>query len=203
MENLKEILESGILELYVLGLTSEEENSTILKMAKLHPELNLEIDTITETLVTYARENVAAPKKDIKALLMGTIDYTERLTNGEAPSFPPELSEHSSSADYAKWLDREDLDISDSTDDIALKIIGSEAGKMTAIVMLKTETPYEIHEHEIEKFLILEGTCDIITDTKIYSLVPGDYFAVPLDLGHVVKVTSEIPCKIILQRVAA
>lgn len=203
MENLKEILQSGILELYVLGLTSEEENSAVLKLAKLHPELNAEMDVITDTLVTYAKEKVTAPKEDVKALLMGTIDYTERLTHGETPSFPPELTEQSDSADFAEWLNRKDLDLSESTDDIALKIIGYEAGKMTAIVQLKTETPYEIHDHEIEKFLILEGTCDIVTESKIYSLVAGDYYAVPLNLGHVVKVTSDKPCKIILQRVAA
>ncbi|PBQ33500.1 hypothetical protein CNR22_17530 [Sphingobacteriaceae bacterium] len=203
MKNIKEFLESGILELYILGLTSEEENLSIRKWATSYPEIHEELDAITEALLTVAQEKVPAPKSDVKALLMGTIDYTERLTLGEAPAFPPELSEKSTAEDFSEWLMRKDLDLSESTEDIELKIIGHEVSKMTAIVRLVTSTPYEIHDKEIEKFLILEGSCDIVTDQKTYSLVAGDYYAVPLNLGHIVKVTSDKPCLIILQRVAA
>ena len=63
--------------------------------------------------------------------------------------------------------------------------------------------PAEVHDNEYEKFLIIEGTCDITVDEDVYSLVPGDYFSIPLYKSHNIKVTSTIPCKAILQRLAA
>ena len=55
----------------------------------------------------------------------------------------------------------------------------------------------------MRNFLIVEGTCTILVENEVYQLVPGDYFAVPLHKSHILKVTSEIPCKVILQRIAA
>jgi mannose-6-phosphate isomerase-like protein (cupin superfamily) len=203
MKDLTEFLHSGVLELYILGLASVEENQLVHQMIRRYPEIESEIDASIESLLSYSKLKVPRPRTDIKAMLMGTIDYTERLINGEAPSFPKALNAHSKIEDYAEWLNRKDLDLSQSTEEIELKIIGSEPEKTTAIVTIKTETPYEIHDKEIEKFLIVEGSCNIVTDEKIYTLVAGDYYEVPLHLGHVVKVTSKIPCKVILQRVAA
>ncbi|MBK8606437.1 MAG: hypothetical protein IPN82_06270 [Chitinophagaceae bacterium] len=37
--------------------------------------------------------------------------------------------------------------------------------------------PQEVHDDEHERFLILEGTCDIVVGNNIHQLVPGDYFA--------------------------
>lgn len=203
MKTLELFIESGILETYVLGLTSEEENKQVREMILLYPEIDQEIDKIMEALIIYSKKSAPAFDPTLKSLIMGTIDYTERLTNGEAPTFPPSLNENSKVEDFSEWLNRKDLELPENTEDISLRIIGYEPEKMTAIVRILVETPYEIHDKEYEKFLILEGTCDIVTDTKTYSLVPGDYYCVPLNLGHVVKVTSKIPCKVILQRAAA
>ena len=68
---------------------------------------------------------------------------------------------------------------------------------------LKDYAPQEVHDDEHEKFLIIEGTCDIIVGNEINQLVAGDYFAIPLHKNHIIKVTSSQPCKVILQRVAA
>ena len=51
MKSSKEYLNSGILELYVLGLTSEEENKEINQMVQIYPELNVELEAITQALV--------------------------------------------------------------------------------------------------------------------------------------------------------
>jgi len=203
MKSVEDYLNSGILETYVLGLTSDEENLEINAMSETHAEIRTEIEKITEALINYA-EKIAPPvNPTIKPMVMAIIDYTERLQKGEIPAPPPILHAHSSITDYATWLNREDMVIPVNFKDIHAKLIGSNAEAMTAILWLKDSTPYEVHDKEHEKFLIIEGTCDIVTDDKVYSLVPGDYFSIPLHIGHIVKVTSQIPCKAILQRVAA
>lgn len=203
MKNVNEYINSGILEMYVLGLTSPEENKEVEELSILHREVKEEIESISKALITYSETK--APKIDptAKPLMLATIDYMERIRNGEERTVPPVLNEYSKISDYDQWLERKDLELKEDLEDFAIKLIGYQPGAMTAIVWIKEATPYEMHDDEFEKFLILEGTCDIITDTHTLSLRPGDYYSLPLNLGHVVKVTSKIPCKVILQRIAA
>lgn len=203
MKNVNEYINSGILEMYVLGLTSVEENKEVEAYAASHPEIKNEIDAISEALVNYSETTSPAIDPTLKPMIMATIDYMERIKNGEERSIPPVLNEYSKISDYKQWLDRKDLELSEDLEDFAVKLIGYQPGAMTAIVWIKESTPYEKHDDEFEKFLVLEGSCDIITDTHTLSLRPGDYYSLPLNLGHVVKVTSKIPCKVILQRIAA
>ena len=133
---------------------------------------------------------------------MAAIDYEERIKNGEPLSAPPLLNENSKLADYTDWLNRRDM-VFPGTEDIFAKIIGYTEQATTAIIWLKDYTPPEVHSKEYERFLIAEGTCNITVGDELNQLVPGDYFAIPLHKIHFVKVTSSIPCKIILQRIAA
>ncbi|MBL7912715.1 MAG: cupin domain-containing protein [Bacteroidia bacterium] len=203
MKNINEYINSGILEMYVLGLTSAEENGEVEKLAASHFEIAKEIEDISKALMIYSQTASPAIDPTVKPMIMATIDYTERIKAGEKPTVPPILNDNSKISDFAQWLNRQDMATPEDAEDIEIKIIGHQKNAMTAIVWIKDATPYEVHDHEYEKFLILEGACDIITDNKIYHMVAGDYFAVPLHMGHTVKVTSKIPCKVILQRIAA
>jgi mannose-6-phosphate isomerase-like protein (cupin superfamily) len=206
MKTFETYLNTGILEMYVLGVTSDEENLEITAMSEIHPEIRDEIDQITENLMNFAEKSAPPVNPTTKPMIMAIIDYTQRLENGEAVTFPPLLHEHSTIEEYASWLNRADMILPvDFKEEIYAKLIGSDTTAMTAILWIKggCGTPYEIHDVEYEKFLIVEGTCDIITDERTYSLVAGDYLTIPLHIGHVVNITSKTPCKAILQRVAA
>ena len=198
----KEYINSGILEQYVLGITSNSETKQVELMAAADPAIKHQIEMINETLEAYAIEHAIEPNPVIKPFLLATIDYTERLKNGEQVSVPPILNENSTEADYAEWLNRSDMTATE-TSDIFAKIIGYTPEAITAIVWLKDYAPHEVHDHEYERFLIIEGTCNIIVGDEINELVAGDYFAIPLYKKHMIKVTSSTPCKVILQRVAA
>jgi mannose-6-phosphate isomerase-like protein (cupin superfamily) len=197
-----EYMGSGLLELYVLGATSPAESTEVELMAATDPAIRLEIEAIEEALEAYAMEHAAAPNPVIKPFLLATIDYTERLKGGEPITMPPVLNKNSIIEDYSPWLNRSDL-LVPGDNAIFAKIIGYTPEVVTAIVWIKEYAPHEIHDHEFEKFLIVEGTCDIVVGDEVYALVPGDYFAIPLHKNHQVKVTSTIPCKVILQRIAA
>lgn len=198
----KEILDSGLLELYVLGLATAEEAKEVELLAATDPEIGNELDAIGRAMEKMATLHAMEPNPVIKPFLMATIDYTERLKNGEQATEPPILTEKSTPADYDAWLNRPDM-VSPNGEDVFARIIGYNEKAITAIVWIKDFAPAEVHDNESERFLILEGTCDIIVDDTPHHLVPGDYFAIPLHKDHMVKVTSGIPCKVILQRVAA
>jgi mannose-6-phosphate isomerase-like protein (cupin superfamily) len=203
MNQVSAYIESGILELYVLGMVNADELKEVQQMAAAHSEIRKEIEEISKALEVYAGANAVAPHPAVKPMLMATIDYSERMKNGEPATFPPILNEHSRIADYGEWLNRTDMILPNHFDELFAKLIGYTAQATTAIVWIKSMAPHEVHHDEFERFLIVEGTCDIIIGEKTYQLIAGDYLQIPLHQGHHVKVTSAIPCKVILQRIAA
>jgi mannose-6-phosphate isomerase-like protein (cupin superfamily) len=203
MNTIKSFLDSGILEMYVLGMASPEEVIQVQEMVVLHEEVRKEIDDISKVLKGYAETHAATPNNTIKAMILASVDYEERLKKGEQPSSPPILTDYSEIKDYDEWLTRKDMVLPADFNEIHARIIGYTPQAISAIVWIKSETSYEVHDNEYEKFLILEGTCDIDIDGDIHQLIPGDCLTIPLHKGHTVKVTSQTPCKVILQRVAA
>ena len=151
----------------------------------------------------YAMQNAVLPPPTIKPFLFAIVDYTERLKNGEQPSFPPVLNENSTISDYKQWINREDIKLPDNFKDFHAQIIGFTPEVTTAIIWIKTMAPDEIHNHELEKFLILEGTCDLNIEGEVFPFKAGDYLSIPLYKKHSLTITSSIPCKAILQRIAA
>lgn len=201
--DVNEYIESGILELYVLGQLSEEENSQVKAMSEKHEEIRKEIENIENALSGYASATGINVDPTAKPMLLASIDYTSRIKQGEALSYPPLLSENSLVSDYEEWLKRPDMVQPADADNIFLKIIGYTTEVTTAIVWVKEFTPSEIHHREFERFLIIEGTCEISIEGKVQQLKAGSYLEIPLHAEHHVKVTSSVNCKIILQRVAA
>ena len=201
--NINDYIASGVLEMYVLGISSKEESEEVERMSIAHPEIKKEIEEISSTLEKQAQQNKIAPHPAIKPLLIATIDYMERMEKGEAPSFPPALNENSILQDYHEWINRKDMFAPPDFEEIHVKIIGFSPEITSAIVWIKNMAPEEVHDNEYEKFLIIEGTCDITIGEKVHQLIAGDYLSIPLHVDHHIKVTSSIPCKVILQRIAA
>lgn len=204
MNTANDYINSGILEMYALGLTSPEETIEVNEMALKFPEIEMEIKTILHTLNFQLTNTTIKPDETGKPFLISIIDYTERLKAGEIPANPSLLNETSTIIDFQEWLQRKDMVLPDEFDEeYFVKIIGYHPEAVTAIAWLKTGAPEETHTKESERFLILEGTCDVYHDGKITSLKEGSFLEMKLFEKHHITVTSDIPCKMILQRVAA
>lgn len=203
MTSWQEYIESGILELYVLNQLDLKSKQDVELMAKLHPEIKEEITNIQLLLEQVAFASAVAPPVTVKPFVFAILDYQERLENGEEPAFPPPLGPKSQPTDYAKWLDREDIFLPDDFEGFHAKIIGYTPELLTAIVWLEFGAPPETHTDEYERFLVIEGTCEISFGAEVHNLKAGDFLQIPLFLSHTVKVTSDIPCKVILQRLTA
>jgi mannose-6-phosphate isomerase-like protein (cupin superfamily) len=198
--NSKEILESGLLESYAMGCLSGPDHDLVATALVKDPSLKQELDEMEHALFLFAQANAITPNLTVKPLLMARVEYMERLKMGESVDPVPELNSGSSITDFERWLTRSDMQLDDNFSDLQIKIIAQEPEKMTAIVWLKTGAPEETHTIEREKFLIIEGTCDLTVGTKVHQLSAGDYLPIPLHVTHRVSVTSDIPCKLILQR---
>ena len=203
MKAIEEFMQSGILEIYVMGAATPEEAATVEEMAATYPQVRQELDQIGQAMEAYAMAHAVEPKATVKPLILATINYLERLKQGERVTEPPVLTAASQISDYADWLTRPDMILPPDAEAIYVKIIGATPAATTAIVWLTGTAEDEVHQKEYERFLVVEGSCDIITDDATYTLNPGDYYGVPLHVKHMVKVTSATPCKVVLQRVAA
>jgi len=203
MNEVSRFIDSGILEMYVMGDTSPEQNALVEKMTGKYPEIKEELYSIELSLEKYAMSQATEVDPTIKPFLMATVAYMERLAKGEKPSYPPQLHANSAISDYEEWLSRPDLALTEPLDEIDAHIISSTPERTMAIVWIRNGAPPEVHKKEYETFLIVEGTCNIVVDGKDNHLKPGDVFTIPLFLSHAVMVTSATPCKIILQRLAA
>ena len=77
VENLKAYIESGVLELYVLGDLSPEEALQVEEMAAQHPEVKAEIAAIEQAIEQYAMQNAVEPSADVETRLFEKLGLSE------------------------------------------------------------------------------------------------------------------------------
>jgi anti-sigma-K factor RskA len=96
--DIKEYISSGILEMYVMGMLSEEENMLVEEYAEEYPEVKQEIERIEEALKVYAETNAPAPPESVKANIF------ERLDKKTVKTVPPVKRIFAKSVHMSKYL---------------------------------------------------------------------------------------------------
>jgi anti-sigma-K factor RskA len=76
--NKEDIISSGLLELYVLGLASPEENAQVEAAMHQYPEIKQEIEAIENSLESYAQENAVKPSTSVKEKIFSQIASGEK-----------------------------------------------------------------------------------------------------------------------------
>lgn len=79
MENLKAYIESGVLELYVLGDLSSEEALQVEEIASQNPEVRDEIAAIELAMENYAIQNAVEPSSDVETKLFEKLGIKEEV----------------------------------------------------------------------------------------------------------------------------
>jgi anti-sigma-K factor RskA len=84
LEDIKAYIESGVLELYVLGDVTAAERAEVEAMALKHPAIKAELDEIERSLELYAEENAVEPAEDLRNRVLNSL-----VTNlGDDRTFP-------------------------------------------------------------------------------------------------------------------
>ena len=73
LEDLKAYIETGILELYVLGDITPDEKLQVQAMALKHPEVKAELDAIELSMELYAKENAVEPSEKLRSRILGSL----------------------------------------------------------------------------------------------------------------------------------
>ena len=82
MEDIKQYIESGILELYVLDTLNPEEKLEVESMAAKYPAIQKEIDEISVTMELFAEQNAIEPPENLRTSVLNqlTFNATEPVT---------------------------------------------------------------------------------------------------------------------------
>ena len=79
---IKDIISSGLLELYVLGMASEQEAAEVTALAKQHPEVAAEIAAIELGLRSYAMIHAVQPTVSVKEKIFSQINTVSAERSG-------------------------------------------------------------------------------------------------------------------------
>jgi len=195
--------ETSRLELYALGVLSPTEMQKVEEKLAEFPSLRKDLLEIEKTLENYAQLHKFKVNPSVKSFLIAKIGYLNRLKSDVFKGRPPSLSKDSKIDDFKLWLDDADFQEPSFYDEMAGHILDVSNEKTTFIAWLKNGVPPETHTQEIEKFLIVEGTCNVTIGGKKHVLNPGNYIEILPNIEHHIQVTSDIRCKVILELTAA
>jgi anti-sigma-K factor RskA len=90
LEDIKEYIESGILELYVLGDMSADEKLQVENMASKHPAVKAEIDEIERAMEFYAEAYAIQPSESLESKILNSLV----VNLGDDNNFPENTKHH-------------------------------------------------------------------------------------------------------------
>lgn len=191
-------IDNDLIEQYVLGQLDAALSRQVEAAADGDPAVRRTIDELRAGLEHYVRSLEVHPPGGVKERILA------KLTAADVePAAPPVIHEMSTIADYARWLNAPDMVRPANAEDVFFIPFAQNAQGLSAVVWLVHGSPEETHTDLIEKFLVVEGSCEIHMRGRVFPLAVGDVLSIPLHTPHTVRVTSTVPCKVVLQRIAA
>ncbi len=76
--DIKDIIASGVVESYVLGLASEKEARAVECLSKIYPEIQEEIFRCAETVELFAQKGAVAVPTSVKTSILEKIKGLEQ-----------------------------------------------------------------------------------------------------------------------------
>lgn len=195
--DIKKFIESGILEEYCLGLLNEEEQSFVIQMSMLYPEVKQELVAIELSMEKLAEQNAISPDVELKQKILSTLGFSDT----EAPLDINNLPFTDKNSKHHEWLSAlGHLIPADPTEDFLMHVLRQDQLAAQMLVITKNDVPEETHDDRMESFFILKGTCVCFVDDRIYRLTPGDFLEIPLYANHDVKIISPYVVAILQHR---
>ncbi len=85
--NIQEYIESGKLELFLLGELTEREREEVIAMAKAHPQIQEELDALEQSMVAFDELTGKKPSPQLKEKIFASLE--EDFKKEEAPKKAP------------------------------------------------------------------------------------------------------------------
>jgi mannose-6-phosphate isomerase-like protein (cupin superfamily) len=184
--DVKQIIDSGILEEYVLGLLDEKQAVELTTLLKTNPLLEEEVSNIEKDLM---KAHKIQPQKELFSMVeekIALIQEEEYLNLENLPLI------HKYS-DHRRWNTLlMDVGANESMDRLDVNILKNTNEVTLYLAWLKDDLMEDGHDTDEfkESFFILEGSCECNFDGKIFTLQAGDFIDIPHKTKHSFKNTS-------------
>lgn len=200
----KELIESGIVELYCLGIASEEERLLVESVAADNLELREEITAVHDALAKYAIASTAAtPQENLKKKIFDSIQAAEVPETKD--SFPPKVDERSNPGDWLNYLDQCQITLPETTAGLTMVELPGNEDFYTYVVFGNPGdvVEEELHTGHLEYLLVCSGTCEMHINGKSSHHRAGDLITITPGIRHSGRVTGTQRMIVIGQRRAA
>ena len=97
----------------------------------------------------------------------------------------------------AEILNLSEIALPESTENIYVKKIASDANSSDFVIFIKKQVPLHKHASHTETIFVLEGRGMFQEGDKKMEIGPGDYLRIPEGTPHAVTVISDEPLKVL------
>jgi mannose-6-phosphate isomerase-like protein (cupin superfamily) len=196
--NIQEYIETGILEQYCLCVLADDEVREVEAMRSKYPEVGAEIRNIESVLEGYATTFAQEPPAELKETIWGTLENLNKEQHIDLSDLPV----INKFTDHKAWLGVvKPLLPPQMKEDRIVKVLRESDKVIQMLIISKTHFDDEIHVHEHESFIILEGECECTVGDNVFRLQPGGFTEIPLYTSHDVRVLTPYVTAIV-QRIA-
>jgi hypothetical protein len=197
-QDIRDYIESGILEEYCLGTLSAEKMQEVDQLARVHPIISFEVTEIQQAFESVAQRAGEAPLSGLKEEIWGTL----RNLNKELVMDPADLPRINRFSDHKRWLGMVMPFIpAQVEEERTVQVLRMDERIAQMLVISKTDFDDEVHTAEYESFIILEGECECRVGEDVFRLKAGGFAEIPLHTDHSVRIISAHVVAI-LQRIA-
>lgn len=194
----KEIIESGLLELYAIGETTDEEKEMIEALMSFDKALQYEYDAILKSLDT-SDTNKKLPSQNVLRNIFDSIAQAD----AEKFNLPPLLSPRTNIDEWRFFLIKHNIEKPLIDKPLLMIEIMRTNTLVTYVAWAKKGAVLEeIHHEQLERLFMLQGSCKIEFKgvTHFYSV--GDFIEIPAGTLHRAEATGDGVMILLGQRVA-
>ncbi len=196
--DIKQYIESGILEEYCMGLLTAEDEAFVIQLSLIYPEVKQEITEIEKVLYNISSQNAVVPDPRLKQQILSSLTYSDYPLN---INNLPVIDQY---ADHEAWLQAfGHLIPAEPHDDFIMEVLRQDDKVAQMLVIARNDVPVETHDDRIESFFILQGECRCMVGNDYYTLTPGDFLEIPLHTEHDIKMLTPKVVAILQHRALA
>lgn len=200
----QDLIESGIVELYCLGIASDDEKKLVEEMAVADHSLQEEIAAVNEALARYALSASGQVHKErVKEKIFATIQSHSATAGQEY--FPPLLDKSSKVDDWLNYLKEHHVSPAEQANGLEMIELPGNDARYTYVVFGRPGdvVDEEVHDGHHELLLICSGTCDMVIDGVRKPYQAGDLISIVPGTRHSGVITGTERMIVIGQRRAA
>ncbi len=82
-------------------------------------------------------------------------------------------------------------------ENVSVKKVYTDESVSCFVIWVRFAVKPHYHANHTENLVVIEGTAEMTIGDQTFAIGPGDYINIPKGAVHSVKVTSEIPIKVI------